>query len=128
MRHEDWEKRLNEFLDTVGPFEWGTNDCCLFAANAVLAMTGEDYAKPYRGYKTAKGALSRLKDIGVAGVATNALGAPKAPLFAQRGDVVSFDAGDGIALGVCIGAKIAAVGQDGLLMLPMNEAIQAWSV
>jgi hypothetical protein len=42
--------------------------------------------------------------------------------------VVSFDAGDGIALGVCIGAKIAAVGQDGLLMLPMNEAIQAWSV
>jgi hypothetical protein len=128
MRHEDWEKRLNEFLDTVGPFDWGTNDCCLFAANAVLAMTGEDYAKPYRGYKTAKGALSRLKDIGVAGVATNALGAPKAPLFAQRGDVVSFDAGDGIALGVCIGAKIAAVGQDGLLMLPMNEAIQAWSV
>jgi hypothetical protein len=128
MRHEDWEKRLNEFLDTVGPFEWGTNDCCLFAANAVLAMTGEDYAKPYRGYKTAKGALSRLKDIGVAGVATNALGAPKEPLFAQRGDVVSFDAGDGVALGVCIGAKIAAVGQDGLVMLPMSQAIQAWSV
>jgi hypothetical protein len=128
MRHEDWEKRLNDYLDNVPPFEWGTNDCCLFAANAVLAMTGEDYAKPYRGYKTAKGALSRLKDIGVAGVATNALGAPKAPLFAQRGDVVSFETGDGIALGVCIGAKIAAVGQDGLVMLPMSQAIQAWSV
>lgn len=128
MRHEDWEKRLNQHLESVGPFEWGTNDCCLFAANAVLAITGDDYAKPYRGYKTAKGALSRLKGIGVAGVATKALGAPKAAVFAKRGDVVSFDSGDGIALGVCVGAKIAAVGQDGLVMLPMSEALQAWSV
>jgi hypothetical protein len=128
MRHEDWEKRLNQHLESVGPFEWGTNDCCLFAANAVLAMTGDDYAKPYRGYKTAKGALSRLKGIGVAGVASQALGAPKAAVFAKRGDVVSFDSGDAIALGVCIGAKIAAVGQDGLVMLPMSQAIQAWSV
>lgn len=128
MRHEDWEKRLNQHLESVGPFEWGANDCCLFAANAVLAITGDDYAKPYRGYKTAKGALSRLKGIGVAGVATKALGAPKAAVFAKRGDVVSFDSGDGIALGVCVGAKIAAVGQDGLVMLPMSEALQAWSV
>jgi len=128
MRFENWEKLLTDYLSKVGPFEWGKNDCCLFAANGVLVMTGEDYAKPYRGYKTAKGALSRLKDIGVDGVATKALGEPKPPTLAKRGDVVSFESGDGLALGLCIGAKIAAVGQDGLIMLPMNQAIQAWSV
>jgi hypothetical protein len=128
MRFDNWEKLLNDYLSQVGPFEWGANDCCLFAANGVLAMTGEDYAKPYRGYKTAKGALSKLKDIGVDGVATKALGEPKPPTLAKRGDVVSFESGDGLALGLCIGAKIAAVGQDGLIMLPMNQALQAWSV
>jgi hypothetical protein len=128
MRYEDWEKRLNDYLNTVGPFEWGANDCCLFAANAVMAMTGEDYAKEYRGYKTAKGALGKLKDLGVEGVATKALGESKPPLFAQRGDVVAVKTNEEIALGICIGAKIAAVGQDGLVMLPMSQAIQAWSV
>ena len=128
MRLDNWEKLLNDYLSQVGPFEWGANDCCLFAANGVLAMTGEDYAKPYRGYKTAKGALGKLKDIGVNGVATKALGEPKPPTLAKRGDVVSFESGDGLALGLCIGAKIAAVGQDGLIMLPMNQALQAWSV
>ena len=128
MRFQNWEKLLNDYLSQVGPFEWGANDCCLFAANGVFAMTGEDYAKPYRGYKTAKGALGKLKDIGVDGVATKALGEPKPPTLAKRGDVVSFESGDGLALGLCIGAKIAAVGQDGLIMLPMNQAIQAWSV
>jgi len=128
MRFDNWEKLLNDYLSQVGPFEWGANDCCLFAANGVLAMTGEDYAKPYRGYKTAKGALGKLKDIGVNGAATKALGEPKPPTLAKRGDVVSFESGDGLALGLCIGAKIAAVGQDGLIMLPMNQALQAWSV
>jgi hypothetical protein len=128
MRFQNWEKLLNDYLSQVGPFEWGANDCCLFAANGVFAITGEDYAKPYRGYKTAKGALGKLKDIGVDGVATKALGEPKPPTLAKRGDVVSFESGNGLALGLCIGAKIAAVGQDGLIMLPMNQAIQAWSV
>jgi hypothetical protein len=129
MRLDNWEKLLNDYLFQVGPFEWGANDCCLFAANGVLAMTGKDYAAEYRGYKTAKGAFSRLqKNGGVQGLATKAWGAAKPALMAKRGDPVLFDSGDGLALGLCIGAKIAAVGQDGLVMLPMNQAIEAWSV
>lgn len=128
MRHQDWEKRLMSYLAQVGPFEWGSNDCCLFAANGVLAMTGKDYGEPYRGYKTAKGALSKLKDSGVDGVATKALGPAKPPPFARRGDVVSFESGNGLALGLCVGAKIASVGPGGLTMLPMNLALLAWSV
>jgi hypothetical protein len=128
MRPDGWEKRLTEYLQTVGPFEWGTNDCCLFAANGVLAMTGIDYAQPYRGYKTAKGALGKLKGIGVEGVATKAWGEPIPVELAHRGDPVLLDSGEGLALGLCIGHKIAAIGPKGVLYLPMAVAIKAWSV
>lgn len=128
MRPDGWEKRLDEYLKNVGPFEWGVNDCCMFSANAALAITKQDYAKPYRGYKTAKGALSRLKDIGVEGLATKAWGEPKAAAYARRGDVILYDCGDGDALGVCIGDKIAVMGQDGLVILPMSECLKSWSV
>jgi hypothetical protein len=128
MRLDGWEKRLDEYLKNVGPFEWGVNDCCMFAANAAFAITGEDYAKPYRGYKTAKGALRHLKDIGVEGLATKTWGQPKAAAYAQRGDAILYDCGDGDALGVCIGDKIAVMGQDGLVILPMSECLKSWSV
>jgi hypothetical protein len=128
MRPDGWEKRLQEYLQNVGPFEWGANDCCMFSANAVLAMTGKDYAQPYRGYKTAKGALSRLKDIGVEGLATQTWGQPKAPAYAQRGDVILYDCGKGDALGICTGDKIAVIGHEGLVILPMSDCLKAWSV
>ena len=128
MRPDGWEKRLQEYLQNVGPFEWGTNDCCMFSANAVFAITGEDFAKPYRGYKTAKGALSRLKDIGVEGIATKALGQPKPVSYAKRGDVILYDCGKGDALGICIGDKIAVIGEDGLVILPMSQCLKSWSV
>ena len=128
MRHQDWEKRLAAYLSQVGLFEWGQNDCCLFAANGVLAMTGVDYAQPYRGYTTAKEALRLLGDDGVEGVAIKAWGEPKPPAMAKRGDPVLVDLGDDIALGLCVGAKIAAVGPHGLVMLPMKKAVKAWSV
>ena len=129
MRRDDWEKKLTTYLDEVGSFEWGTNDCCLFAANGVLAMTDKDYAEEYRGYKTAKGAFSRLqKNGGVQGLATKAWGDAKPAMMAKRGDPVLFDSGDGFALGLCVGAKIAAVSAHGVVMLPMSQAIQAWSV
>ena len=40
------------------PFARGTNDCCMFAADAVLAMTGRDLAADWRGtYSDDRGAL-----------------------------------------------------------------------
>ena len=59
MRKKDWsEKLVNYLLDNLDtPFEWGTFDCCLFAANAVREMTGKDFAAPFRDkYTTEKGA------------------------------------------------------------------------
>ena len=67
MRNKNWPEKLvtylQENLDT--PFKWGTFDCCLFAANAVHAMTGKDFAEPFRGkYTTEKGAAKALIKYG----------------------------------------------------------------
>jgi formylmethanofuran dehydrogenase subunit D len=72
--------------------------------------------------------MGRLKDIGVEGIATKLWGQPKTAAYAKRGDVILFDCGDGDALGICIGDKIAVMGQDGLVILPMSECLKAWSV
>lgn len=129
MRLENWQSKLNKHLQTVGAFEWGKNDCCMFAVGCVQAMTGVDYGKPYRGYKTAKGALKRLEDHGgVEGIATIQLGEPKPIKQAKRGDVVSFKTGDEIALGISVGDKIVAIGENGLIFLPFDDGINAWSV
>ncbi len=129
MKTDGWEKRLNEFLDSVGPFEWGSNDCCMFAVKAVEVMTGEDHGKPYRGYKTGLGAARRLeKHGGVEGIATIELGAPKPILYVKRGDVVSVKNDGNLLLGICLGDKIAAVSETGLVFLSTDTIQNAWSV
>ena len=81
-RANDWPTELANFLLTTRktPFKWGENDCCLFAANAILAMGGDDVAKDVRGhYTTAIGARRIMKNLGAASVVellTQRLGEP----------------------------------------------------
>lgn len=42
------------------PFQWGTNDCALMAANYVLAKTGVDFAAEFRGKYNSKYSAYRL--------------------------------------------------------------------
>jgi len=62
------------------------------------------------------------------GIATKAFGEPKKPLLAKRGDAVSFKNNGEIILGICVGDKIAAVSEAGLINISMREAINAWSI
>lgn len=129
MRLDDWEKRLNDHLENVGAFKWGTNDCCMFAVKCVNVMTGVDHGKKFRGYKTGLGAMKHLNEYGgVEGIATACLGEAKQPKLAKRGDVVSLENDDAIALGICVGDKIAAIGKDGVVFVPMKNALKAWSI
>lgn len=50
-RLADWQERLTDFLRERRemPFIKGKNDCFLFAADAVLAMTGTDLVSMWRG-------------------------------------------------------------------------------
>ncbi|MGD0586693.1 MAG: hypothetical protein ABSA86_13140 [Oryzomonas sp.] len=133
MRYQDWPQRLHKRIMAVHatPFEWGKHDCCLFASDTVLELTGTDHAADLRGtYSSALEAAKVLKERGgVRGIAGAALGAEIPATLAQRGDIVLIQTEDhGDTLAVCIGMQCVAPGLDKLLYLPMTAAVTAWRV
>lgn len=127
-RLDHWERHLQDYLDSINSFEWGKTDCCMFSVGAVKAITGIDHGVDYQ-YNTEAGAAKvLLRHGGVEEIATKHLGASKLPSLARRGDIISFESGNGMALGVCIGVKIVAMQESGLTYFSMSKAIKAWSV
>ncbi len=127
-RRADWEQRLFQFIQARSgwAFEWGKHDCCLFAADAVIAMTGVDLAEKYRGkYNSASGAkrFGRVEAL----VVKSGLKKLDNKRFARRGDVVLI-AGKRPLLGVCVGAQCVAPGKNQLLHFKMSGASRAWRV
>lgn len=128
-----WEQRLADYLAVraVRKFRWAHNDCCLFAADAVVAITGVDPARELRTQYRSRADAQALLDArgGLEAVATAALGEPlPTPLCAQRGDVVLVVDGDRSALGICIGAHVAGPGMHGMATVPLANGVCAWRV
>lgn len=136
LRHEDWRRRLGAYVKSVRaePYAFGTQDCWLFIAGAVEAMTGIDHAAKHRGrYSTARGAISRvLKPIdaknmfGVAGHYFEEI----APAFAQIGDIMAIPTDDifGASLGILNGERILVVTASGIDTRDRSEATRAFKV
>lgn len=128
----DLPERLQAFIDSRRdtPFAWGSHDCALFAADWVESVTGKDPAKGIRGrYQTAIGAGRVIKrEGGLEAIAGSRLGERVEPKLAQRGDVVLLAGSHGPTLGVCLGVDAAAPGEDGLMLVPMGQALAAWRV
>lgn len=131
-RFPDWQIRFQAFvLDKQSePFSWGRNDCCIFAADCVAALTGCDFASEYRGiYRTEKTAYKLLKEFGgIQGLAENALGASMSRHRATVGDVVLVMMNGREALGICNGATIIGPGANGIAVMDMAGSIMAWKV
>lgn len=143
MKIQSWPEDLNAFIDTRRrvPFEWGRQDCALFAADWILVATGTDPALKYRNrYKTAQGAARVLKHASLHQLFTEACGTPIWAALGQRGDiallhtdvdgkVVETDVTDGReTVGVIIGTMVACPGKDGLVFAPLAAALNAWRV
>lgn len=131
-RLPDWHARLIDLIEArkTQPFAWGINDCCLWPADAVLAMTGRDPASAYRGaYANARAAQTALARVGGLVGAGALCGEPIPPLCAQVGDVglVSSN-GKRDAGAVCIGTHWLAVVKDGLGPIELSAARLAWRV
>lgn len=128
---EGWRQRLHALFDSRlrAPFAWGSNDCVLFAADAVKAQTSKDHASAHRGtYADAAGAARVLAALG--GLeALGALAGPAIPpLAAALGDV-GLAAHEGRELlAVSTGQHWVAPSARGLAVLPMNAARKAWRV
>jgi hypothetical protein len=134
-RPPDWPQRLALFMYAKErlPFKWGANNCCLFTADWLIALTGDDLAAEFRGYKTALGAARALKKHGgvvaLADVAFAERGWRVVPVKqARRGDVVAGETPHGPALGVCVGAESAFAGKYGIILRPTLASVRAWRV
>jgi hypothetical protein len=130
-RFPDWQLRLERFARARRgeKFSWGENDCALFAADAVEALTGERVAQALRGHQTAREALRTLAAVGgIRGLATRALGEPIPVLQARIGDVVVIPTGKREALAVCNGGTALAAGVNGIAVVPIQQALAAWRV
>ena len=133
MRFENWPTRLNHYLAACEKraFAWGDFDCALFAAGAVLIMTGVDYAAQYRGrYDSALGA-ARLLPNGLSAIPDGLNFERCAWAFARRGDIALIPCGpdDRESLGVVLGERIAVPSHiGGLAYFPTRNAVAVWRV
>lgn len=131
MRRIDWQLRLAEFVEARAsmPFVWGQNDCCLFAADCVLAMTGHDPAAPLRGYSTALAAQRLIDEAGgLRELATRFLGEPVSPLMAGVGDVLLLVNEGRELLAICNGTCAIGPGGEGMAVLGIESAMAAWKI
>lgn len=117
---------MRERLNT--PFVWGVNDCCLFAADCVLAATGVDPAENLRlAYCDARGAARVLREHGgMAKLAAKHCGTEIPPAYAQFGDIGLLDNGGRPCLAVFGGEFFHAPGERGLTIHPVELCSRAW--
>lgn len=135
-RLEGWPMKLSLFLRERRsmPFAWGRNDCLIFAADGVLAITGFDPAAAWRGYASEEEAQALLKEHGgVAGLIHKGLGCRyhRERLKARRGDVAMMKLTSGVTAGIVddTGERIAVPLADNntLVRLPLTAAWRIWS-
>lgn len=133
-RKPDWERALAAAIEAARRkrFAWGRHDCCLFAADLILAMTGDDPAAHFRGcYDSAVSAHLALRRYGAGSLLATLearFGQSKPPARAMRGDLVyARDPGSGPSCGICLG-RLAVFAGDGISFVPTNSVLYAWSI
>lgn len=133
MRLHNWPTLLADFLKQrqLQPFCWGKNDCCLFAADAIHVITGEDHASEFRGHYTtaigAKRALIRYGQGDIKHTFIAKFGEPVGRLNASRGDIALVNINGVDIVGVVYG-NVYVVSEQGLLQLPLSQALAIWSI
>ena len=138
MRVADWPEQLQAVLERMArtPFEWGCDDCFLWAVRAACAVTGgnpgDTYGAPWcYAYVGRLGALRILAAHTLPEIGDQAFGGQRIPpLCAQRGDIALVPAGEGSqAFAIvdherCVGPAVSG----GLTYVPLDQAIMAWRI
>jgi len=136
-RHDNWPVLLSDYLNAASKrgFAWGINDCCLFAANAVKAIRGDDPAKAFRNkYRSEQGAKKALIKYGSGSLRTtmlDILGQPYANVkMAGRGDIALVKTENGPAAGVVDNGfvYVPIEGVSGLASFHFDFVILAWKI
>lgn len=135
-RRSNWPALLAEFIAerSARPFDWSRNNCAFFACDWIARLTGVDPAASFRD--AVDSALSAQRALVAAGglerIADEACARWRWPAssvaLARRGDVVAFDTEHGPALGVCLGARAAFAGPQGVEFQPVAQCRRAWRI
>lgn len=130
-RTPDWVECMWEVIDAheYAEFAWGVNDCCIFAARCVDAMTGTLHEIDLsEAYSDEASALAYIAAHGsLADALTHHLGEPVGGR-ALRGDVVMCANGGTPCVGVCVGATVACMGENSMAYLPRSDITQRWAI
>jgi hypothetical protein len=130
MRVKDWPARLVAYIESRRdmPFSYETgNDCALFCAGAVEAVTGLRPDIP--AYRTRAEARRIARDNGGLVAMTDAV-LKRVPVDKLgRGDIGYIEAGDS-GQGLCVMYPPHAItpGPNGIQLLPVSMATIGWSV
>lgn len=140
-RVDNWETALDAYLDETyeKPFEYGTHDCCLFAAGWIERVLGVDVATEYRGrYMTALGAARLIRKVTGGGTPEDCMDKAAADFdhivahpsiwYAQRGDIVSLETGGHVSLGIVDldGRTAWFLSDNEMTRYPIAECKRAW--
>ena len=114
----------------VTPFEWGTANCCHFAAAWVEFRTGFNPMRGLPPTDTKIAAYRLISDLGgsLRAAWSSRMGVEPIPAsFAQIGDVVLIESRN--VVGVCAGSCVMVAEAGGAVaFLPMSEAVCAWRI
>jgi len=132
-RDPNWRSQLASYVESVArlPLRPGRHDCALFAAGAVEAMTGVDFARGFRGYRTLSEGRAKLAGKGFAGLDELAASfLPEiAPAKARAGDVVALTDDEGhAALGIVQGGKVYVLRPSVMGFVDLTKAERAFKV
>jgi hypothetical protein len=131
-RLDDWQDRFFAYLEAtrLTPFAWGTNDCCLFAAGSIDAITGSTFtAQLAAAYTDEASALAYIASFGSLDAAVSSwLGDAKAPNFAGPGDIVIANLEMGPTVGVCLGVDCAFSSNAGMTYRSRTLIAACWTI
>ena len=133
MRLRNWQCLFADFVTRRRheKFSWGKNDCCLFAADSTLTITGNDFAAAYRGsYSDETSAMALIAEFGSLEQLCSTLTgiAPISAVYADVGDIVIAKYAGRELLAVSNGIHVLAVGSEGMIILPLAVCTKTWKI
>lgn len=122
-KHEHWQQSLGAFLEAGKntPFEWGSQDCCTFAANCVDAQYNTEILKNeiFSEYKDKSSAIELVRKYGSLGAIIDTfMERIERPV---RGSIVVFQTDNGDTTGVYLNRKVWSQGPDGIVWFNADE-------
>jgi|DEB19_MinimDraft_3_1074340.scaffolds.fasta_scaffold00464_10 hypothetical protein len=109
-------------------FEWGKCDCILWVCDYIYKIHGVDHAKDYRGkYNSQLSARRIMRKLGADTIESLVDSYYKRVhiTFAKRGDLIL---SPNKAMGICLGVYSHFLGAGGMIKIPTQQCLAAWSI